>query len=118
MAVSLIQWRAVIGTFNCRFVLKSKSCMCNMSRNLGFLFESLFLCFRYFENTLFSILTLLYVFVFLRCHGDIELNPGPRKSKENARSVCHWNLNSITAHDFSKLTQLKAYILTYKYDFI
>ena len=58
------------------------------------------------------------MFVFLRCHGDIELNPGPKKSKENALSVCHWNLNSITAHDFSKLTQLKAYISTYKYDFI
>ena len=47
-----------------------------------------------------------------------ELNPGPRKSKRNTVSVCHWNLNSITAHNFSKLTQLKAYISTYKYDFI
>ena len=118
MTVSLIQWRAAIGTFNCRFVLKSKSRMCNMSRNLGFLFESLFPCFHYFENTLLSILTLLYVFVFLRCDGDIELNPGPKKSKENVLSVCRWNLNSITAHDFLKLTQLKAYISTYKYDFI
>ena len=118
LTVSLIQWPAAIGTFNCHFVLKSKSRMCNMSRNLGFLFESLFLCFHYFENTLLSILMLLYVFVFLRSHGDTELNPGPKKSKENALSVCHWNLNSITAHDFSKLTQLKAYISTYKYHFI
>ena len=31
---------------------------------------------------------------------------------------CRWNLNSITAHKFSKLTQFKAYISTYKYDFI
>ena len=82
MTVSLIQWRAVIGTFNCRFVLRSKSRMCNMSRNLGFLFESLFLCFHYFENTLLSILTLLYVFVFLRCHGDIELNPGQKNQRK------------------------------------
>ena len=46
------------------------------------------------------------------------MNPGLRKSKENTLSICHWNLNSITARNFSKLTQLKAYISTYKRDFI
>ena len=45
------------------------------------------------------------------------LNPGPRKLK-NSFSVCHWNLNSLSAHNFSKLTQLKAYISVYKYDFL
>ena len=54
----------------------------------------------------------------MHCHGDTELNPDPRKLKENIFSICHWNLNSITAHDFSKLTQLKAYISTYKHDFL
>ena len=53
------------------------------------------------------------MFLLLRSHGDIELNPGPRKSNNNNLSVCHWNLNSIIAHNFSKLTQLKAYISTY-----
>ena len=33
-------------------------------------------------------------------------------------SVCHWNLNSIPVHNFSKLTQLEAYISTYEHDFI
>ena len=60
----------------------------------------------------------MYIFVLRRRHGDIELNPGPSKSKGNTVSVCHWNLNSITVLNFSKLTQLKAYISTYKYDFI
>ena len=82
------------------------------------MFETLFLWFHYFENTLFSLLTLLYVFILFRCHGDIELNLVPKKSKENTLSVCHWNLNSITVHNFSKLTQLKAYVSNYKYDFI
>ena len=118
MTVSLIQWRASVGTFNCRFFAKSERRMCNLIKNLGHLFESLFLCLHYFENILLSHLALLYVFLLLRCHGDIELNPGPRKSKESSLSVCHWNLNSITAHNCSKLTQLKAYISTYKYDFI
>ena len=54
----------------------------------------------------------------MRSHGNIELNPGPNKSKENNLSICHWNLNSITAHNFLKLSQLKAYISTCKHDFI
>ena len=33
-------------------------------------------------------------------------------------SVCHWNLNSITGHNFLKFPQLKAYISIYKNDFI
>ena len=65
-----------------------------------------------------TVITLLYIFVLLLCHGDIEPNPGPKKLKKNSLSVCHWNLNSLSAHNFSKLTQLKAYISMYKHDFI
>ena len=54
----------------------------------------------------------------MQCHGDIELNPGPKKLRNKSLSVCHWNLNSLTAHNYSKLTQLKAYTSMYKYDFI
>ena len=32
-----------------------------------------------------------------------------RKFFKKSLSVCHWNLNSLSAHNFSKLTQLKAY---------
>ena len=112
MTVSLAQWRAVVGTFNCRSLVLSKSRIFNISKNLGSIFECLFLCLYCFENFLFTLLTLLYIISLLRCHGDIELNPGPRKSKENTLSVCHWNLNSISAHNFSKLTQLRAYTST------
>ena len=31
--------------------------------------------------------------------------------------VCHWNLNSLSAHNLSGFTQLKAYISLYKHDF-
>ena len=118
MTVSLVQWRAVIGIFDCRCLVISKSSISRLIKNFGSLFESLFLCFDYFKCILLFLLTFLYISVLLRRHGDIELNPGPRKSKGNTMSVCHWNLNSITAHNLSKLTQLKAYISTYKYDFI
>ena len=46
------------------------------------------------------------------------MNPGPQKLKESIFSICHWNLNCITAHNFSKLTQVKVYISTYKHDLI
>ena len=61
---------------------------------------------------------MLYLFICLKCHGDIELNPGPRKFKNSSLSVCHWNLNSLCAHNFLKVTQLKAYNSLYKHDFI
>ena len=65
-----------------------------------------------------AIITLIFIFALLLCHGDIEINPGPKKLKKNSLSVCHWNLNSLSAHNFSKLTQLKAYISIHKHDFI
>ena len=61
---------------------------------------------------------MVYLFLFLQCHGDIEPNSGPINIKKNSIFVCHWNLNSLSAHNFSKLTQLKAYNSPYKYDFL
>ena len=118
MTVSVIQWSAVIGIFNCHCLVISKSVTRRLTRNFGSLFESLFLCFDYLKSTLLFLLKFLYIFVLLQHHRDIELNPGPRKSKGNTVSVCHWTLNSITEHNFSKLTQLIVYVSTYKCDFI
>ena len=116
MTVSLIQWRAVIGTFNCRFSGISK--IYNLSRNFTTVFETILLCYHYFESTYIFLLTFLYISCFLLCHDDIESNPGPSKLKENTFSICQKNINSITAHNFSKLTQVKGYISTYQHDFI
>ena len=33
-------------------------------------------------------------------------------------SVCHWNLNSITAHNFGKIDLLQAYNTTHQYEMI
>ena len=51
-------------------------------------------------------------------HGDIEINPGPKKEKTKNLSCCHWNVNSLIAHNLSKLAQLEAYNSVYKHDFI
>ena len=118
MTVILVQWHAAIGIFSCRSLEMHKNFTCNKFKVLVTILECLFLCYHYLESFFFSLLTILHMFSLLRSHRVIELNPGPRKSNDNNLSVCHRNLNSITAHNFSKLTQLKAYISSYKYDFI
>ena len=47
--------------------------------------------------------------------GDIESNPGPKTKtkKENFFSCCHWNVNSLLAHN--KLSMLEAYNVAHKY---
>ena len=32
-------------------------------------------------------------------HADIETNPGPRGKYSQYFSFCHWNLNSLPAHN-------------------
>ena len=61
-----------------------------------------------------QILLFQHFCTFLLCHGDIESNPGPKWLKSNYFSICHWNLNSISAH----FSSLKACTSIYKYDFI
>ena len=42
--------------------------------------------------------------------GDIELNPGPNKTNSSCKfSVCHWNLNSLAAHNFEKVGLLETF---------
>ena len=51
-------------------------------------------------------------------HGDIEVNPGPKKNCSTSFSFCHWNLNSLIAHNYAKLSSLQAYNSVYKHDVI
>ena len=53
--------------------------------------------------------------------NDVELNPGPKKDNSKCNfsiELKHWNLNSIAAEDFVKLSQLEAYNAMRSYDFI
>ena len=49
---------------------------------------------------------------------DAELNPGPKCKATQTLSICHWNLNRICAHNFSKLSLLRAYVSIHKFDII
>ena len=97
-------------------------------------------CFTFFlflisKGYVSKISTKLYISIFLmfnillgvlvwRCScfmilsDDVEVNPGHINSISECLSICHWNLNSISAHDYSKLFLLKAYISVRKFDTI
>ena len=49
---------------------------------------------------------------------NVELNSGPKRASTSNISICHWNLNSISAHNYIKLFLLKAYIAIHKFDII
>ena len=50
--------------------------------------------------------------------GDVEENPGPKPNSNQIFSVCHWNLNSVSAHNYIKLSLLRVYVSTHKFDVI
>ena len=59
----------------------------------------------------------LCILLILLC-ADVALNPGPKRASTSNISVCHWNLNSISPHNYTKLFLLKAYIAIHKFDII
>ena len=67
-----------------------------------------------FELCLSLNLSIQY-FLLIRS-GDIETNPGPHN--RHSLSICHWNLNGISAHNYVKLSMLEAYNAIYDYDII
>ena len=59
---------------------------------------------------IFGILEILlfsyyYNMLILLCQGDIETNPGPSP----IFTFAHWNLNSLPAHDFSRVSLLETF---------
>ena len=94
MPVSITPWHVKIGIFCTRFsrVPKSRSAvlLCNY-------------CTKAFYFVCCTDLTLFVC-------GDVELNPGPKNTRTSYNfSRCNWNLNSLPAHDFSKLSLIEAY---------
>ena len=54
----------------------------------------------------------------IKLSGNIKKNPGSKANFCDCLSICHWNLNSISAHNFIKLSGLLAYISVNKIDII
>ena len=72
------------------------------------------LCYLY----IFVVSQWLYKILLIFLSGDVEINPGPRRSTDETFSICHWNLNSVLAYNCNKLFLLRACIAVRKFDVI
>ena len=70
--------------------------------------------FSYFCVLLTSVHHTWLYLIISNISGDIEKNPGAKPNLCQSFSVCHWNLNSISAHNFLKLSLLRAYTTVHK----
>ena len=100
-----MQWCAGIGNFY-RYAYP----LINMNKSLLSLNFDIFLILL---NLFYS----LFHQILLLLHGDVEANPGPNK-KYKPFTCCHWNENSLTAHNMVKLSSTATYNTILKYDFI
>ena len=84
------------------------------------LFSDMSFIIRHYFSYIFSILVvyLLHHIRLITFSGDIELNPDPKPSCFKCFLICHWNLNSITSHNFLKVKLLTAYNVIHKFDII
>ena len=89
------QWHASMGLFQSKPSLKTSS------------------KFRVLKFVNYKVIA--FLILLLLSHGDIEVNPGPKK-KISKFSCYHWNVNSILAHD--KLSLIKSYNTVQKYHII
>ena len=56
--------------------------------------------------------------ILISLSGDIEKNLGPKPSSCDKFFICHWNLNSISAHNFIKISLLCTYVSTHNSDIL
>ena len=54
--------------------------------------------------------------LLIRQSGDVEMNPGAKPNPCHSFSIFHWNLNSLTAHNYLKVSLLWAYVAIKKFD--
>ena len=100
-----MQWRAGTGNF-CRYAHP----LIKINRNfLSFNFDLRLILMNFFCSSFSENLLLL--------HGDIKTNSDPNK-KCKSFTCCHWNVNSLAAHNMLKLSSIAAYSSIHKYDFI
>ena len=145
--VNAVRYRLTVGIINnrkliinLRFELPSCSKLSNNLPNdytnyISLMFYIFLIAFQFSKGFVSKITIKLYISIFLLYNillgvlvwlcgcliilsGDVAVNPGPKYSVSECLSICHWNLNSIADHHYSKLFLLKAYISVHKFDII
>ena len=85
--------------------------------------QSLKIC-GHFHIILHISLIFLYVNRFwffkivLKLSCDVDKKLGSKLSSSQSFCICQWNLNSVSPHNYIKLSLLRAYISTHKFDVI
>ena len=108
---SFILFRAI---FICVAYLFSLT-VCLMSSSSILLRAKFRISYTYLNTILYFSITLIYVNhfwlynIFMKFCGDVEENPGTKPSSNQIFSICHWNLSSISAHNYIKLFFLRAH---------
>ena len=136
MPVNIIQYRGAVGIFNCSMFVKESNIkkialnlndkfyndsalvVCNNGL-FGLLFLSVLLFLKHFasksakHHVSIFLFTLIHSWVgiwlytrMISLSGDVVVNPGQRTKASDTFSVYHWNSNSISAHNFSKVSRL------------
>ena len=104
MLISIVHWRIEVGIFNLRSFVRLAKFILSVN------------CGTFFIIILFILLctiTLILICV------DVELNPGPKKTKHCYNfSLCRWNLDSITTRMFSKISMLEFYNSQHKFNML
>ena len=124
LGVILDQYRACIGLFNSFRVIKCSDFFRASFFHycLKFIMFSISKIFKHFSFSSvnsaaaeFQFFYMLYSYCIIMQSWDIEANPGPGGWRSSL-SVCHWNLNSIWVEDFSKLSQISAFLNVHQFD--
>ena len=130
MTVSLFQLPGVIGIFNCRVSEVSTNCEYKLSRNFINMLEVLLLCYYYLRSAYLSFLTLLYMFIPLQCHGDIEKKSRFKKTIKNpsqsatgilivyllivSQNLLSWkHIFHCISYTYQKLTWMPQYLIVF-----
>ena len=71
-----------------------------------------------FIDFLFSFNTAVDIFSQHKLKWWYQLNPRPKQDINRCFWVCHWNLKSVTSHNFFKIQSLIAYNCILKFDLI
>ena len=103
----IVNWTLVLAIFNAFFRTKVNIINIYLGRILYWNILCSFMPNLWFYKCLLQLLS-----------GDIELNPGPRPNSCKSFWICHWNLNSITSHNFIKVSLLTAYNSVHKFNII
>ena len=53
--------------------------------------------------------------ILVKLSSDAEKNPVPKPKPCQSLSIFHWNINSVSTHNFSRVSLLRGYISIHKF---